>query len=151
MITHGKASTYRNYGCRCALCKKANTDYSRERRAFRRLNPKNWSHGKDTTYRNYACRCVECTEAHRVYKAKARIAKKDAEVDDAVEYEKRHGVCDCCSKFSSRLVFDHDHKTGAYRGYLCDSCNTGLGKLGDSVEGLTQALNYLQKAQTLVN
>jgi hypothetical protein len=42
------------------------------------------------------------------------------------------------------LVVDHDHNTGAVRGLLCHSCNTGLGHLGDSVETLARALDYLQ-------
>ncbi len=27
---HGTASTYKNYGCRCDLCRSANTEYQRE-------------------------------------------------------------------------------------------------------------------------
>lgn len=40
---------------------------------------------------------------------------------------------------------DHDHVTGKVRGILCRTCNTAIGALGDSVEGLTLALNYLKK------
>lgn len=39
---------------------------------------------------------------------------------------------------------DHDHATGAIRGVLCTRCNTGLGALGDNVEGLRRALAYLE-------
>lgn len=39
---------------------------------------------------------------------------------------------------------DHDHATGAIRGVLCTGCNTGLGALGDNVEGLRRALAYLE-------
>jgi len=41
---------------------------------------------------------------------------------------------------------DHDHGTGAIRGLLCMDCNVGLGRLGDSVEGLERALAYLRSA-----
>ena len=55
--------------------------------------------------------------------------------------------CDICGKTSeenkSCLIVDHDHETGKLRGVLCTVCNTGLGKLGDNVEGLTRALEYL--------
>ena len=43
------------------------------------------------------------------------------------------------------LHLDHDHKTGVFRGWLCYSCNIGLGYLGDSAEGLLSALRYLSR------
>jgi hypothetical protein len=45
-----------------------------------------------------------------------------------------------------RLCVDHCHDTGLIRGLLCDKCNTGIGKLGDSIEGLQRALKYLEGA-----
>jgi hypothetical protein len=45
----------------------------------------------------------------------------------------------------ARHPVDHDHKTGIVRGILCDRCNRGLGLLGDSVEILRSALEYLEK------
>ena len=39
---------------------------------------------------------------------------------------------------------DHDHKSKRVRGVLCNCCNTGLGKLGDTVKTLTAALRYLK-------
>ena len=50
--------------------------------------------------------------------------------------------CQCCGKVSE-LVVDHCHKTQEFRGWICKSCNQGLGKLGDDVEGVLQALDYL--------
>jgi len=41
------------------------------------------------------------------------------------------------------LVVDHDHLTGEFRGHICPLCNQGIGKLGDSVEGVMKALLYL--------
>ena len=51
------------------------------------------------------------------------------------------------SEFIRELNVDHDHTTGAIRGLLCNSCNTGLGKLGDNIEGLQRAIEYLKKAE----
>jgi len=53
-------------------------------------------------------------------------------------------VCGICRCSDRPLHVDHDHSTGAIRGLLCSTCNTGLGKLGDSVEGLRAALAYLE-------
>lgn len=59
---------------------------------------------------------------------------------------KQGGQCAICGKSPGvrRLAVDHDHKTGRVRGLLCGSCNTALGKLGDTAEGLTRAIQYLQ-------
>lgn len=61
----------------------------------------------------------------------------------------QHYICACCSKpfaeFKKRPQVDHCHKTGAIRGLLCPSCNLGIGMFGDGVEGLIEAVDYLQK------
>lgn len=54
------------------------------------------------------------------------------------------GLCKLCGKHDAHLNMDHDHATGAFRGYLCRNCNMGLGKLGDTIEGLERALTYLR-------
>ena len=41
-------------------------------------------------------------------------------------------------------VIDHDHDTGEFRGWLCNNCNTGLGAMGDTIEGLERAIKYLK-------
>ena len=43
------------------------------------------------------------------------------------------------------LVPDHDHITGKFRGWACLTCNTGLGKLGDTIESVETVLHYLRK------
>lgn len=45
------------------------------------------------------------------------------------------------------LAVDHDHTTGKIRGLLCFQCNTGLGRLGDTLERAEAAVSYLRKAQ----
>lgn len=59
------------------------------------------------------------------------------------------GVCAICggTKLSRGNFFhvDHDHETGEIRGLLCDRCNHGLGKFGDSVEILQKAIEYLKR------
>lgn len=54
-------------------------------------------------------------------------------------------VCDCCGKEHHKsLVLDHDHNTLAFRGWICEPCNHGIGKLGDDMAGLEKALVYLR-------
>lgn len=60
--------------------------------------------------------------------------------------EKQGHACAICHKSHSRtnpLHVDHCHKTGQVRGLLCTNCNTGLGKLGDSIPQLWAAIKYL--------
>jgi hypothetical protein len=42
-----------------------------------------------------------------------------------------------------RLHVDHDHESGAFRGILCTSCNSALGKFRDSPALLATAASYL--------
>ena len=57
--------------------------------------------------------------------------------------------CYCCGKTSEKLQLDHDHNKMTYRGWLCSNCNTGIGKLGDNIEGVQKAVDYLEDANTL--
>lgn len=41
---------------------------------------------------------------------------------------------------------DHCHTTGKVRGLLCDSCNIGIGLLGDNPALLKQAIIYLERS-----
>lgn len=66
--------------------------------------------------------------------------------------EEQDGKCALClepfkSLGGSHCHIDHCHDTGAIRGLLCMSCNVGLGMLGDTEEGLLNALEYLRKSK----
>ncbi|MBR7133885.1 MAG: Hpy99I family type II restriction endonuclease [Clostridia bacterium] len=59
-------------------------------------------------------------------------------------------TCPICKKttipgLTSKVVCDHDHKTGLPRAWICDSCNTGLGRFKDDIELLNSAIEYLEK------
>lgn len=56
--------------------------------------------------------------------------------------------CPICKKhtipgITSKVVLDHDHVTGTPRAWICDSCNTGIGRFKDDVELLQKAIQYL--------
>ena len=61
-------------------------------------------------------------------------------------------VCDCCGESPlkpyksqhKKLCLDHNHQTGKFRGWICDSCNVALSRAGDSVEGVKKLLVYLE-------
>lgn len=57
---------------------------------------------------------------------------------------KTSDICDCCGK-KTKLYLDHCHDTKNFRGWLCNNCNVGLSRLGDDVDGIVKAINYLLK------
>lgn len=54
--------------------------------------------------------------------------------------------CELCGSppTNKALSLDHCHETGKFRGWLCDRCNKGLGFLGDNLDGILKAVNYLR-------
>ena len=54
----------------------------------------------------------------------------------------QEGRCLICRDIAN-LVVDHDHKTKAIRGLLCNLCNTSLGGFRESIELLQRAIQYL--------
>ena len=54
--------------------------------------------------------------------------------------------CECCGKTDEKLHWDHCHDTKEHRGWICGNCNTGIGKLGDNIEGVQKAVDYLEGA-----
>lgn len=64
--------------------------------------------------------------------------------------EKQQNLCAICKAdltklHPARVHADHDHETGAPRGVLCQSCNSGIGFMGDNPERLISAASYLAK------
>lgn len=92
----------------------------------------------------YDSRCRECQNGAR--KLLDEIKKNAPEKTD---------ICQCCGQIPTHqegmrtkgLVCDHDHETNQFRGWICRNCNHGIGKLGDNIEGLKQALRYLEQAR----
>ncbi len=62
-------------------------------------------------------------------------------------YIDQNGCCALCGEPVAyyKILVDHDHATDRIRGLLCRKCNSGLGALGDSVEGLQNAIKYLKE------
>ena len=53
--------------------------------------------------------------------------------------------CECCGNVPRYWVLDHNHKNNTFRGWVCKSCNNGLGLFGDTLEGVMNAVRYLEK------
>ena len=60
----------------------------------------------------------------------------------APEYK---GYCECCGEYCEKPVLDHCHYSETFRGWLCSPCNLGIGVLGDTLESLEKAVEYLER------
>ena len=88
---------------------------------------------KDETGYGYVHRCRTCDKE---YNRSYRAAKKNA--------PPKPDHCECCGTKDKKLCVDHVFGEYVGRGWLCKQCNNGIGLLGDNLQGLLNAVNYLQ-------
>jgi len=92
--------------------------------------------------------CKECL--HKWYlghkgQQREKYVKRNfgVELDYIKHYVKEvDSCCDICKR-QTKLVVDHNHKTGKFRGMLCTNCNSGLGHFRDEPGILRMAIFYL--------
>jgi len=53
-------------------------------------------------------------------------------------------ICEICGS-TEKICIDHCHKSGIFRGTLCQGCNFGLGFFKDDPARLVAAIAYLKK------
>jgi Recombination endonuclease VII len=89
--------------------------------------------------------------ALRQLKIRARKLGLDAE-EVAAHFLAHDGCCDICGRRSEeagehckRLCIDHDHRTGKFRGLICDPCNRAIGFMGDDPARLEAGARYLRE------
>jgi hypothetical protein len=70
-----------------------------------------------------------------------RIAAQEVEAG-----RPRPDRCELCGGNDDRIVFDHDHSTGRFRGWICDRCNKTLGHVKDNPNYLRMLAQYLEKS-----
>jgi hypothetical protein len=107
------------------LCPGCNSVKSR----FSLSNRKATRHGVVTYYKT---RCTDCTNRER----------NDSRRLNRMFMPPPGLACECCARMRP-LLLDHDHETSQFRGWLCRECNSGLGFLGDNLEGVGRAFQYL--------
>lgn len=94
--------------------------------------------GRNNNFKEYYR--PECKDCERKLNEQLRLARSKA--------PKKPNNCECCGRVEKLLV-DHDHKTGNFRGWICKRCNLGIGRLGDDLNGVINAVNYLIKTKML--
>jgi hypothetical protein len=89
--------------------------------------------------------CNECRET--IDGVDTPLSEKRKWAKTRPEYEPFQ--CPICQKITipsltSKVVLDHDHGNGRVRGWICDSCNTGIGRFKDDVSLLERAILFLK-------
>jgi len=87
-------------------------------------------------YLHFACR--ECKSM--LYSEQSKARKNAPPIPDN---------CDNCHK-NKKLEIDHIHGTTKVRGWLCRNCNSGMGGLGDTLEGVLRGAVYLEKDKSKI-
>lgn len=82
-------------------------------------------------------------EAQRVrnlrYKAKIRVQQQEIAGRPCPE------ECELCGNSEDRIVYDHCHEKGHFRGWICDRCNRVLGSVKDDTMLLQLMVKYLER------
>jgi hypothetical protein len=91
--------------------------------------------------------CKDCRKSIDGMDIKTSERKRMKEIKPKVFF-----ICPICKKASipdvtANLVIDHNHQTGNANEWICDSCNTGLGRFKDNIELLQGIIKYLKKHQ----
>lgn len=95
--------------------------------------------------------CMSCGTAYVVTRHNRRYCSYQCCVDarKALKHPKAvPGPCEVCGQ-DTRRVWDHNHHTGAFRGWLCNGCNSALGFAGDDPQRLRALALYLDARQAV--
>jgi len=87
-------------------------------------------------YRYRRGNCLDCGQ--ELGRGK-NTAKKRAKIEGLPLKPPKGSKCKLCGD-NKNLVFDHDHLTEKFRGWLCDPCNRAIGTIESRV-----GVNWLQK------
>jgi hypothetical protein len=83
----------------------------------------------------------------RAYQKKYFRRKKDAKATRL-----RPDVCEICGRHGNKhkkngIVFDHDHDTGKFRGWICSYCNVAIGMMEENIDYLNKVIQYLEESK----
>ena len=130
-----------NGSCVCIKCetRKENTEFRYRKRHIR---PNGHFVRVDAT-----CKKCHLKESKVLYRLKKNYARPPIGTE-----------CACCGRKvmnkkddvnnpqteTYKMVLDHDHDTGKFRGWICSHCNQAIGHANESVETLIKMVEYLQ-------
>jgi hypothetical protein len=115
-------------------------------RCFKRLPSEDFS-GNRLKKGGIVTKRPSCKSCRKINDGKkiSNAARKEWEKINPKDFEVF--ICPICSKTNisgiKKIVLDHNHKTGEVRGYLCESCNTGIGRFDDDPEIIDKAKKWV--------
>jgi len=149
-------SRQKNAGAESDASRKT-TEMKRKRAAYKAL----WGRTKGRVSRTLSSRKWRASPNGQAKAAEYRAQHAEYLKTEAGKRAKRRGRgqpeptramphrCECCGLsdlvFKKTLFLDHCHDTGKFRGWICDNCNLGIGRLNDNLEGVKKAVAYLEK------
>jgi hypothetical protein len=95
-----------------------------------------------------------CLDCRTTYSAELYAIKTGLPESQRVAVLRRqHNSCAICStpfSLHNPPCYDHEHKREVFRGFLCRSCNLGLGAFRDNIRVLAAAIVYLQDTEEAI-
>lgn len=118
--------------CKACRVKKPETDFSKNQ------------YGKDNRILRRPI-CKKCYSKKKGIKPKKRKEFESKNPKPAIGQNFKCPICHRKFKrqYQNDVVLDHNHKTGAIRGYICGSCNVSIGKFKEDVNILKRAIDWL--------
>ncbi len=86
------------------------------------------------------------------YRAKVnqRVKARRKKLREEAAGGPRPDKCSVCGRKKHKIVFDHCHQSGQFRGWLCESCNAVIGMANDDPALLRKLADYLEAASAVM-
>jgi Recombination endonuclease VII len=114
------------YANRLEVAKRAN----KATKAWKLAHPREYKAWNDAWY-------AKNKEVHKTACNKRHLTKREKQAG-----RKKPKRCDVCKK-PGKICFDHCHKSGKFRGWLCSHCNWALGHAKDNAKLLKKLADYI--------
>ena len=103
--------------------------------------------------RNRRSECKDCRKGRKTISAKVR---KEFEAENPRPAVGDTFQCPICRDMftvnnNQSVNLDHDNDTGEIRGWICGSCNTSIGRLGDDISTLARAILWIKNKGKLLS
>ena len=109
-----------------------------------KIAKKKWQQSQSA--KNYMINYYQIPEKRERFRRQQWKRKYGLSLDDADRMmNEQNGECAICHVLLEVPCVDHCHKTKQVRGFLCYSCNLGLGAFRDNPQSLINAADYLRK------
>lgn len=93
---------------------------------------------------------VARADYQRQRRAQGIVKAGDLRNKEALAGRPRPTFCEACGRLPNgrgNLHFDHCHRLGHFRGWLCHNCNIALGLVNDDAQILRKLIAYLQRTK----